>query len=50
MGQLPRRSPPPNLTHDPRVVGAMAAHVALSGGHRVFSNLKTRALGVYHGP
>ena len=27
----------------------MAAHVVLPGIHRVFSNLKTWALGVYHG-
>lgn len=39
----------PDLTHDPRVVGAMAAHIVLPWVHRVFSNLKTWALGVYHG-
>jgi hypothetical protein len=39
----------PNVTHDPHVVGKMAAHVVLPWIHRVFSNLKTWALGVYHG-
>ena len=36
---------PPNVTHEPHVVGTMAAHVVLPGIHRVFSNLKTWALG-----
>ena len=35
--------------HDPHVVGVTAAHVVLPWIHRVFSNLKTWALGVYHG-
>ncbi len=35
--------------HEPHVVGAMAAHVVLPWVHRVISNLKTWALGVYHG-
>ncbi len=39
----------PNLTHEPHVVGPMAAHIVLPWVHRVFSNLKTWALGVYHG-
>ena len=39
----------PNVAHDPHVVGNMAAHIVLSWIHRVFSNLKTWALGVYHG-
>ena len=39
----------PGVDHDPHVVGAMAAHVVLPWIHRVFSNLKTWALGVYHG-
>lgn len=39
----------PDVTHDPHVVGKMAAHVVLPWIHRVFSNLKTWALGVYHG-
>ncbi len=39
----------PGVTHDPHVVGPMAAHVILPWVHRVFSNLKTWALGVYHG-
>ena len=39
----------PNVTHDPHVIGNMAAHVVLPWVHRVFSNLKTWALGVYHG-
>ena len=39
----------PEITHEPHVIGAMAAHVVLPWVHRVFSNLKTWALGVYHG-
>src|SRR5512132_3872722 len=39
----------PGVTHDPHVVGPMAAHVVLPWTHRVFANLKTWALGVYHG-
>lgn len=39
----------PDVVHDPHVVGKMAAHVVLPWIHRVFSNLKTWALGVYHG-
>lgn len=39
----------PDVVHDPHVVGPMAAHVVLPWIHRVFSNLKTLALGVYHG-
>ena len=31
------------------VIGPIAAHVVLPWIHRVFSNLKTWALGVYHG-
>ena len=37
------------VTHDPHVVGNMAAHVPLPWVHRVFANLKTGVLGVYHG-
>ena len=37
------------VTHDPHVVGNRAAPVVLPWGHRVFANLKTWALGVYHG-
>jgi predicted RNA-binding Zn-ribbon protein involved in translation (DUF1610 family) len=37
------------ITHEPHVIGNMAAHVVLPWVHRVFSNLKTWALGVYHG-
>jgi len=37
------------ITHEPYTVGPMAAHVLLPWTHRVFSNLKTWALGVYHG-
>jgi predicted RNA-binding Zn-ribbon protein involved in translation (DUF1610 family) len=37
------------VTHDPHVVGKMAAHVVLPWVHRIFSNLKVWALGVYHG-
>jgi ISXO2 transposase-like protein len=39
----------PDVAHDPHVIGPMAAHVVLPWIHRVFSNLKTWALGVYHG-
>ncbi len=35
--------------HEPHVIGPMAAHLVLPWVHRVFSNLKTWALGVYHG-
>jgi hypothetical protein len=33
----------PGVTHDPHVVGPMAAHVVLPWAHRVFANLKTWA-------
>jgi len=39
----------PDVAHEPHVVGSMAAHIVLPAIHRVFSNLKTWALGVYHG-
>jgi hypothetical protein len=39
----------PGVSHDPHVVGKMAAHVVLPWVHRVFANLKTWGLGVYHG-
>ena len=39
----------PGVKHDPHVVGKMAAHIVLPWVHRVFSNLKVWALGVYHG-
>ncbi len=35
--------------HDPRVIGAMAAHVVLPWSHRAFSLMKRWALGTYHG-
>jgi hypothetical protein len=35
--------------HTRKVVGVMAAHVPLKWVHRVFSNLKRWALGVFHG-
>src|SRR5271169_2586735 len=35
--------------HDPRIVGAMAANIALPWSHRAFSLLKRWALGTYHG-
>jgi hypothetical protein len=38
----------PGVTHQPHVIGNMAAHIVLPWVHRVFSNLKTWALGVYH--
>ncbi len=39
----------PGVRHEPHVVGTMAAHIVLPWTHRVFANLKTWALGVYHG-
>jgi transposase-like protein/predicted RNA-binding Zn-ribbon protein involved in translation (DUF1610 family) len=39
----------PDVTHKPHVVGPMAAHIVMPAIHRVFSNLKVWALGVYHG-
>ena len=39
----------PGFTHEPHVVGTMAAHIVLPWVHRVFANLKTWGLGVYHG-
>jgi hypothetical protein len=39
----------PGVDHHPYTVGAMAAHVLLPAVHRVISNLKRWALGVYHG-
>ena len=39
----------PKVSHDPHVIGAMAAHIVLPWVHRVFANLKTWALGVTHG-
>jgi len=41
--------PGAGVTHDPHVVGKMAAHIVLPWAHRIFSNLKVWALGVYHG-
>jgi predicted RNA-binding Zn-ribbon protein involved in translation (DUF1610 family) len=35
--------------HDPRVVGKMAAHIALKWIHRVFALMKRWGLGTYHG-
>ena len=39
----------PVETHDPHVIGSMAAHLVLPWIHQVFSNLKGWARGVYHG-
>jgi len=39
----------PVATHEPHVVGPMAAHLVLPWIHQVFSNLKGWARGVYHG-
>jgi transposase-like protein len=39
----------PGVNQDACVVGPMAAHIVLPWTHRVFANLKTWALGVYHG-
>jgi hypothetical protein len=38
-----------DYTHDPKIVGSMAAHVLLPWVHRVFSNLKRWGTGVFHG-
>ena len=46
---LPSYAGAPSVHHDPHVVGKMAAHIVLPWVHRVFSNLKVWALGVYHG-
>jgi hypothetical protein len=35
--------------HEPQTIGSMPAHIVLPWVHRVFSNLKRWALGVYHG-
>lgn len=39
----------PNNTHEPRVVSGQKAHEILHWVHRVFSNLKRWAKGVFHG-
>lgn len=39
----------PNVAHQPHTVGKRPAHHVLPWIHRVFANLKTWALGVYHG-
>jgi transposase-like protein len=39
----------PGVSHEPHVVGSMAAHLVLPWAHRLFANLKRWALGVYHG-
>ena len=39
----------PDVNHEPHVIGPMAAHTVMPAIHRVFSNLKTWGLGVYHG-
>ena len=39
----------PDHAHTAKVVGKMAAHIVLHWSHRVFSNLKRWALGVFHG-
>jgi hypothetical protein len=39
----------PGVDHDPHLIGKMAAKIVLPSVHRVFSNVKAWALGVYHG-
>ena len=46
---LPSYAGAPGVRHDPHIIGKMAAHIVLPWVHRVFSNLKVWALGVYHG-
>ena len=46
---LPSYAGAPSVRHDPHVIGKMAAHIVLPWVHRLFSNLKVWALGVYHG-
>lgn len=46
---LPSYGGAPSVRHDAHVIGKMAAHIVLPWVHRVFSNLKVWALGVYHG-
>jgi hypothetical protein len=41
--------PGASVSHEPHVVGKMAAHIVLPWVHRIFANLKVWALGVYHG-
>lgn len=36
-------------THEPQTIGSMPAHIVLPWVHRIFSNLKSWAAGVYHG-
>ncbi len=48
MAGLPIQAPP-NIDHQPQVVGLRKAREVLPWIYRVFSNLKTWALGVYHG-
>jgi hypothetical protein len=45
----PAYSRAPGVTHEPHVIGKMAAYIVLPWVHRIFSNLKVWALGVYHG-
>ena len=42
-------SPPKHRKHQAKVVGTQKAHEVLPWIHRIFSNFKTWALGVYHG-
>jgi transposase-like protein len=37
------------VSHEPHIIGYIAAHVVLPWAHRIFANLKVWALGVYHG-
>ena len=39
----------PGVRHNAITLGPMAAHIALSWIHRLFSNLKCWGVGVYHG-
>jgi len=39
----------PDRIHQPRVIGETPAHLLMPWIHRVFSNLKRLAMGVYHG-
>src|SRR5580692_4053891 len=48
-GDWPAYQDLPGVRHNAITLGSMAAHIALSWIHRLFSNLKCWGVGVYHG-